>query len=161
MCSVFRSHNVPLASSSANMWGQVITHPQLDLLARQARSLPIAPQSPWFDLTTPAAVVFIALALSPFSFEEMVCCWGYTKWVYQRCSLKPASPGGPAGWYGGFAYRAAQLLESHGGTGRRRLWRIRRQAHGGLPCSTRIGLSLGLQVVSAPVPTCSPRQAPL
>jgi hypothetical protein len=34
-------------------------------------------------------------------------------------------------------------------------------AHGGLPCSTRIGLSLGLQVVSAPVPTCSPRQAPL
>jgi hypothetical protein len=34
-------------------------------------------------------------------------------------------------------------------------------AHGGLPCSTRIGLSLGLQVVSAPVSTCSPRQAPL
>jgi hypothetical protein len=34
-------------------------------------------------------------------------------------------------------------------------------AHGGLPCSTRIGLSLGLQVVSAPVPTCSPCQAPL
>jgi hypothetical protein len=30
-----------------------------------------------------------------------------------------------------------------------------------LPCSTRIGLSLGLQVVSAPVPTCSPRQTPL
>jgi hypothetical protein len=34
-------------------------------------------------------------------------------------------------------------------------------AHGGLPCSTRIGLSLGLEVVSAPVPTCRPRQAPL
>jgi hypothetical protein len=34
-------------------------------------------------------------------------------------------------------------------------------AHGGLPCSTRIGLSLGLQVVSALVPTCSPRQVPL
>jgi hypothetical protein len=34
-------------------------------------------------------------------------------------------------------------------------------AHGGLPCSTRIGLSLGLQVVSTRVPTCSPRQAPL
>jgi hypothetical protein len=33
--------------------------------------------------------------------------------------------------------------------------------HGGLPCSTRIGLSLGLQVVSALVPTCSPCQAPL
>jgi hypothetical protein len=34
-------------------------------------------------------------------------------------------------------------------------------AHGGLPCSTRIGLSLGFEVVSAHVPTCSPRQAPL
>jgi hypothetical protein len=34
-------------------------------------------------------------------------------------------------------------------------------ARGGLPCSTRIGLSLGLQLVSTPVPTCSPRQAPL
>jgi hypothetical protein len=34
-------------------------------------------------------------------------------------------------------------------------------AHGGLPCSTCIGLSLGLQIVSAPVLTCSPRQAPL
>jgi hypothetical protein len=28
-------------------------------------------------------------------------------------------------------------------TGRRSSWRIHRQAHGGLPCSTRIGLSLG------------------
>jgi hypothetical protein len=28
-------------------------------------------------------------------------CWGYTKWVYQRRSPKPASPGGPSGWYGG------------------------------------------------------------
>jgi hypothetical protein len=45
----------------------------------------------------------------------------------------------------------------HGGTRRRSLWWIRRQAHGGLPCSTCIGLSLGLQVVSAPVPPCSPR----
>jgi hypothetical protein len=34
-------------------------------------------------------------------------------------------------------------------------------ALGGLPCRARIGLSLGLQVVSAPVPICSPRQAPL
>jgi hypothetical protein len=38
-------------------------------------------------------------------------------------------------------------------TGRRSLWRIRRQAHGGFPCSTRIGLSLGLHIVSAPVPS--------
>jgi hypothetical protein len=40
------------------------------------------------------------------------------------------------------------------GTGRRSLWRIRRHAHGGLPCSTRhcIGLSLGLHIVYAPVP---------
>jgi hypothetical protein len=37
-------------------------------------------------------------------------------------------------------------------TGRRSLWRIRRQAHGRLPCSTRIGLSLGLHIVSAPEP---------
>jgi hypothetical protein len=42
-------------------------------------------------------------------------------------------------------YQAAQLLESP--------WRIHRQAHGGLPCSTRIGLSLGLYIVSAPVPS--------
>jgi hypothetical protein len=88
-------------------------------------------------------------------------CWGYTKWVYQRRSPKPASPGGPSGWYGGFTYQATQLLEAHGGTGCRRLWQIQRQAHGRLSCSTRIGLSLGLQVVSTPVPMCSPRQAPL
>jgi hypothetical protein len=49
------------------------------------------------------------------------------------------------------AYQAAKLLEAYGGTGRRSLWRIHRQAHGGLPCSTRqcIGLSLGLHIVSA------------
>jgi hypothetical protein len=49
--------------------------------------------------------------------------------------------------------RAAQLLEAHGGGGRRSLWRIRRQAYGGMPCSIRIGLSLGLHVVSALVPS--------
>jgi hypothetical protein len=50
------------------------------------------------------------------------------------------------------AYQVAQLLEAHGGTGRRSLWRICRQAHGRLPCSIRqcIGLSLGLHIVSAP-----------
>jgi hypothetical protein len=34
-------------------------------------------------------------------------------------------------------------------------------AHGWWPYSARIGFGLGLQVVSAPVPTCSPCQAPL
>jgi hypothetical protein len=38
-------------------------------------------------------------------------------------------------------------------TGRMSLWRIRRHAHGGLPCSTRAGLSLGLHIVSALVPS--------
>jgi hypothetical protein len=28
-------------------------------------------------------------------------CWEYTKRVYQRRSPKPASQGGPSGWYGG------------------------------------------------------------
>jgi hypothetical protein len=44
------------------------------------------------------------------------------------------------------------------GTGGRSLWQIRRQDHGGLPCSTRhfIGLSLGLHIVSAPVPLMAP-----
>jgi hypothetical protein len=88
-------------------------------------------------------------------------CWGYTKWVHQRCSPKPASQGGPSGWYGGLSTRRPSCWRDHGGIGCRSLWRIRRQAHGGLPCSTRIGLSLGLQVVSAPVPSCCPRQAPL
>jgi hypothetical protein len=88
-------------------------------------------------------------------------CWGYTKWVYQRRSPKPASQGGPSGWYGGLPTGRPSCWRNHGGTGRRSSWRIRRQAHGGLPCSTRTGLSLGLQVVSAPVPPCSPRQAPL
>jgi hypothetical protein len=82
---------------------------------------------------------------------------GYTKWVYQRRSPKPASQGGPSGWYGGLPNRRPNCWRDHGGIGRRRLWQIRRQAHGGLPCSTRKGLSLGLQVVSAPVPPCSPR----
>jgi hypothetical protein len=71
-------------------------------------------------------------------------CWGYTKWVYQRCSPKPASQGGPSGWYGGLPTGQPSCWKDHGGTGRRSLWRIRRQTHGGLPCSTRIGLSLGL-----------------
>jgi hypothetical protein len=88
-------------------------------------------------------------------------CLGYTKRVYQRRSPKPASQGGPSGWYGGLPTGRPSCWKDHGGTGRRSLWRIRRQAHGGLPCSTRIELSLGLQVVSAPVPPCSSRQAPL
>jgi hypothetical protein len=88
-------------------------------------------------------------------------CWGYTKRVYQRRSPKPASQGGPSGWYGGLPTGQPSCWKYHGGTGCRSLWWIRRQAHGGLPCSTRIGLSLGLQFVSAPVPSCSPRQVPL
>jgi hypothetical protein len=73
-------------------------------------------------------------------------------------------PGGPV------AEVAMAVLDAcaHGGSGDRPMadpetgpWRIQRQAHGGLPCGARIGLSLGLQVVSAPVPSCSPRQAPL
>jgi hypothetical protein len=89
------------------------------------------------------------------------------------------------GWYGGFAIPGGPVAEvatavldagAYGGfldmsmadpeTGP---WRTTdgkpmadpETAHGGLPCSTRLGLSLGLQVVSAPVPTCSPRQVPL
>jgi hypothetical protein len=85
-------------------------------------------------------------------------CWGYTKRVYQQRSPKPASPGGPSGWYGGLPTGRPSCWKYHGGTGCRSLWRIQRQAHGGLPCSTRIGLSLGLQFISAPVPSCSPRQ---
>jgi hypothetical protein len=88
-------------------------------------------------------------------------CWGYTKWVYQQRSPKPASQGDPSGWYGGLPTGRPSCWKNHGGTGHRSSWRIHRHAHGGLPCSTRIGLSLGLQVVSAPVPTCNPRQAPL
>jgi hypothetical protein len=38
-------------------------------------------------------------------------CWGYTKWVYQRRSPKPASQGGPSRVVWRIAYRAAQLLE--------------------------------------------------
>jgi hypothetical protein len=87
--------------------------------------------------------------------------WGYTKWVYQWYSPKPASQSGPSGWYGGLPTGRPSCWRDHGGTRRRSLWRIWRQAHGGLPYSTRIGLSLGLQVVSAPVPPCSPCQAPL
>jgi hypothetical protein len=88
-------------------------------------------------------------------------CWGYTKRVYQRRSPKPASQGGPLGWYGGLPTGWPSCWKYHGGTGRRTLWQIRRHAYGGLPCSIRIGLSLGLQFVSALVPSCSPCQAPL
>jgi hypothetical protein len=91
----------------------------------------------------------------------MVSCWGYTKWVYQQRSPKPASQGGPSGWYGGLPTGRPSCWRDYGGTGRMSTWRIQRRAHGGLPCSTHIGLSLGLQVVSAPVPPCCPRQAPL
>jgi hypothetical protein len=86
-------------------------------------------------------------------------CWGYTKWVYQRRSPKPASQGGPWRWYGELPTGRPSCWKAHGGTGRRRLWRIQRQAHGGLPYSTRhcIGLSLGLHIVSAPIsPTVMP-----
>jgi hypothetical protein len=89
------------------------------------------------------------------------------------------------GWYGGFAIPDGPVAEvatavldagAYGGSLDMSMadpetgpWRITddkpmagpETAHGGLPCSTHIGLSLGLQVVSAPVPTCSPRQAPL
>jgi hypothetical protein len=51
-------------------------------------------------------------------------CWGYTKWVYQRRSPKPASQGGPSGWYGGLPTGRPSYWRDHGGTGRRRLWRI-------------------------------------
>jgi hypothetical protein len=82
-------------------------------------------------------------------------CWGHTKWVYQRRSPKPASQDGPWRWYGGLPNGWPNCWKAHGGTGRRSLWRIRRQAYGGLPCSTRhcIGLSLGLHIVSALVPS--------
>jgi hypothetical protein len=42
-------------------------------------------------------------------------CWGYTKWVYQRRSPEPAKPGWPIRVVCPIAYRAAQLLEAHGG----------------------------------------------
>jgi hypothetical protein len=58
-------------------------------------------------------------------------CWGYTKWVYQRHSPKLANQGGPSRWYGGLPTGRPSCWKYHGGTGRRRLWRIRRQAHGG------------------------------
>jgi hypothetical protein len=89
------------------------------------------------------------------------------------------------GWYGGFAIPGGPVAEvdtavldagANGGsldmsmadletgpwwTADDRPMADPETAHGGLPYSTRIGFSLGLQVVSAPVPTCSPRQAPL
>jgi hypothetical protein len=89
------------------------------------------------------------------------------------------------GWYGGFAIPGGPVAEvamavlhagAYGGSLDMSMadpetgpWRTTddkpmaglETAHGGLPCSTRIGLSLGFQVVSAPVPTGSPRQAPL
>jgi hypothetical protein len=89
------------------------------------------------------------------------------------------------GWYGGFAIPGGPVAEvttavldagAYGGSLDMSMadpeigpWRIAddkpmagsETAHGGLPCSTCIGLSLGLQVVSTPVPMCSPRQAPL
>jgi hypothetical protein len=81
------------------------------------------------------------------------------------------------GWYGGFIISGGPVGEvatavldvgAYGGSLDRSMadpeigpWRTTDDmpmagpeiAHGGLPCSTRIGLSLGLQVVSAPVPT--------
>jgi hypothetical protein len=85
-----------------------------------------------------------------------------TKWVYTSdVVLIQQARVAHQGWHGGLPTGRPSCWRYHDGTGRMRLWRIRRQAHGGLPCSTRIGLSLGLQVVSAPVPSCSPRQAPL
>jgi hypothetical protein len=41
---------------------------------------------------------------------------------------------------------------AYGGSEDRPMADHRRQAHGRLPCSTRIGLSLGLHIVSAPEP---------
>jgi hypothetical protein len=106
---------------------------------------------------------------------------GYTSDVVLNQQARVAHQG----WYGGFAIPGGPVAEvdmavldagAYGGfldmsmadreTGP---WRTTddkpmagpETAHGGLPYSARIGLSLGLQVVSAPVPTCIPRQAPL
>jgi hypothetical protein len=80
-------------------------------------------------------------------------CWGYTKWytsdvvlnqqarVAHRGCMVDCLPGGPV---------AGKPMAD---TGRMSLWRTQRQAHDRLPCSTRIGLSLGLHIVSAPVPS--------
>jgi hypothetical protein len=54
-------------------------------------------------------------------------CWGYTKQVYQRRSPKPASQGGPSGWYVGLptgrpsCWRTIAVLDTgaHGGSGDR------------------------------------------
>jgi hypothetical protein len=83
------------------------------------------------------------------------------------------------GWYGGFAISGGPVAEvamavldagAYGGSLDRSMadpktgqWQTTddkpmagpEMAHGGLTCSTCIGLSLGLQVVSALVPTCS------
>jgi hypothetical protein len=66
-------------------------------------------------------------------------------WQILRCHAMADSQ--TAGAYGGFNAAIPWWI-----TGRRSLWRIRRQAHGRVPCSTRIGLSLGLHIVSAPEP---------
>jgi hypothetical protein len=79
--------------------------------------------------------------------------------------LNPQARVAYQGWYGGFALPGSPVAEvatavldagAYGGSGDRPMVGSE-TAHGGLPCSTRKGLSLGLQVVSAPVPTCSPR----
>jgi hypothetical protein len=98
---------------------------------------------------------------------------GYTNDVVLNQQARVAHQG----WYGGLAIPGGLVAENstavldagaYGGSGDRPMadtggmpMANSRQAHGGMPCSTRIGLSLGLQVVSAPVLTCSPRPTPL
>jgi hypothetical protein len=74
---------------------------------------------------------------------------GYTSDVVLNQQARVAHGGGMADCLLGSPVARKPMAD----TGRRSLWRIRRQAHGGLPCSTRIGLSLGLHIVSAPVPS--------
>jgi hypothetical protein len=81
-------------------------------------------------------------------------CWGYTKWVFTsdvvlNQQARVAHGGGMADCLPGGPVAGKPMAD----TGRRSLWRIQRQAHGGLPCSTRIGLSLGLHIVSTSVPS--------
>jgi hypothetical protein len=72
---------------------------------------------------------------------------GYTSDVVLNQQARVAHEGGMVDCLQGGPVAGKPIVD----TGRRSLWRIRRQAHGGLRCSTRIGLSLGLHIVSASV----------
>jgi hypothetical protein len=58
-----------------------------------------------------ACFVQILLVSTSLIYRE---CWGYTKWVYQRRSPKPASQGGPWRWYGGLPTRRPSCWKAHG-----------------------------------------------